>query len=279
MWTITTKKMYKFEDIFKISTLALHFNGSHPQAARKLRRLKIIYEHLVSFFCFVSLLYSIIFYDVKNEVYTEVIKNGVMVIVCVTVTFKFRILLQNRDDIQKLIDSINHDYDLANNLSEEEQLIVSKYANMGVIVCKCWVAAALATGFMFPVKAFILMAYKYSKDEWELVQMFDLHWPLINGIKDNLFIFTFIFVSCLSFDAFSVSMYIGFDPLGPIFLLHACGQLDLICNRLKKLFSEGATADAKENLKLINLKLIEIYRYDINSVLRDHVHLSCFILI
>lgn len=253
--------MYKFEDVFKISTIALHFNGSHPQASRNLRLFRIIYEHSVTFFCFVSMLYSIIFHDVKNEIYTEVVKNGVMAIVCVTVTFKFRILLHSRDDIQKLIDSINHDYDLAKNLSEEEQQIVSKYANMGVTVCKCWLAATLATGLMFPIKAFILMAYKYSKDEWELVQMFDLHWPLINGIKNNFFIYIFIFVSCFSFDVFTVSMYTGFDPLGPIFLLHACGQLDLICNRLKKLFSEGTGADAKDKLKSINLKLIEIYRY------------------
>nr|AQQ73510.1 olfactory receptor 30 [Heliconius melpomene rosina] len=255
-------KLRKFEDVFKLSTLALHFNGSHPQATRnRFKMFRIVYEHIITFLCFVSLLYSIILYDVNNKEYTEVIKNGVMAIVCVTVTFKFTILLRNRDDIQSLIDTINQDYELSEDLSEEEQHIVMKHANMGVDVCKIWLAASIVTGLLFPVKAFVLMAYKYINGEWELVPMFDLNWPFINGIKKNPIIFTCIFAQCLSFDFFSASMYLGFDPLGPIFLVHACGQLDLLSNRFMKLFSQGTTADAKENLKLIHLKLLEIYMY------------------
>ncbi|CAH2108024.1 unnamed protein product [Euphydryas editha] len=255
----------KFDEVFKISTISMRWNGSHPfiTIRNSLWLMKICFFRIMALICFVFLVNSIASYDVKARKYTEAIKNGIMAIVAVTVTFKHGILVHRQESIKELIHFIDEDYKSAEDLSSDEKYIVLKHAKKGVIVCRLWLIIVGLTCFMFPVKAFILMSQRCLKDECQLIAMFDLTYP--NGIdeyKDVFFIYCAMFLLCFSFDAYSASVYIGFDPLVPIFILHICGQLELISINLSRVLRETSNVqEMKENLKRISIRLIEIYRY------------------
>ncbi|XP_026498804.2 uncharacterized protein LOC113402707 [Vanessa tameamea] len=255
----------KFEEVYKISTRYMRLNNSHPFIADRNRfwLIKIIFFRVIALVCFIFLVNSIINHDVKAKRYTEAIKNGIMAIVAVTVTFKHGILVQRYRSIKNLISSIDRDYKLAEDLSDDEKNIVLYYVEKGVQICRFWLVAAGLTSLMFPLKALALMAYHCLKDECVLIPMFDFTYPKgINEYKDVLSVYCATFLLCFSFDIYSMSVYIGFDPLVPIFMLHTCGQLHLISRNLSKALSEASTTqEKKEKLKRINLKLVEIYRF------------------
>ncbi|XP_050347249.1 putative odorant receptor 65b [Nymphalis io] len=254
-----------FEDVYKISTRSMRLNCSHPFIAdrNKFWLIKVVFLRVIALVCFIFLLNSIICHDVKAKKYTEAIKNGIMAIVAMTVTFKHGILVHRHRSIKDLIKLIDRDYKLAEDLSSEERNIVLYYVEKGVQICRFWLVAAGLTSLMFPIKALVLMAQHCLKDECALIPMFDFTYPkVINEYKDILSVYCATFLLCISFDLYSMSVYIGFDPLVPIFMLHTCGQLDLVSRNLSKALKEASTTqEKKENLKRINLKLVEIYRF------------------
>ncbi|XP_046962366.1 uncharacterized protein LOC124531854 [Vanessa cardui] len=254
-----------FEEAYKISTRYMRFNSSHPFISDRNRfwLLKILFFRAIALICFAFLVNSIVNHDVKAKTYTEAIKNGIMAIVAVTVTFKHSILVHRYRLIKNLIILIDRDYKLAEGLSDDEKDIVSYYVGKGVQICHFWLISAGLTSLMFPVKALFLMAYHCWNDECMLIPMFDFTYPKgINEYKDLWSVYCATFLMCFLFDIYSMSVYIGFDPLLPIFMLHTCGQLDLVSRNLSKALNEASTTqERRENLKRINLKLLDIYRF------------------
>ncbi|XP_045447376.1 uncharacterized protein LOC123655661 [Melitaea cinxia] len=255
----------KFDDFFKISTISMRFNGSHPfvTVRNKLWLFKIYVSRILGSICFLFLVNSIISHDVKNGKFTEAVKNGTMAIVAVTVTFKHSILVHRRASIKELINFISKDYQVAEDFGNEGKEIVLKYAKKGIQICRFWLIAGGLTCFIFPIEAFVLMSYHCVKKECQLIPMFDLTYPKgIDEYKDIFIVYCATFLLCFSFALYSTSVYIGFDPLVPIFMLHTCGQLDLISTKLRKALREASNVqERKENLKRINIRLTEIYRF------------------
>ncbi|CAG9578209.1 unnamed protein product [Danaus chrysippus] len=258
MWPIN------FEEMYKISTYSLRLNGAHPNIKKKTKfwYFKIYLLRFIELLCCGLLFNSIIFYDVVSKKYTEAIKNGLMVIVGITVIFKHSILINYNESIKRLIKILDEDYKAAELYEEKEKDIILKSAMSGVKICRFWLVSATLTSFMFPAKAIIEMINLYMKGEFKLVPMFDFTYPnIIEVHKDSTVAYIVLFLLCLSFDLFSLSMYIGFDPLVPIFMLHTCGQLELISNKLMNLFSKDASRqDIMDELKSINVKLQNIYK-------------------
>ncbi|KAJ8733212.1 hypothetical protein PYW08_001510 [Mythimna loreyi] len=251
----------KFEKVFKISTISLRVNGSHPSVVHDTWwkiRFSIIMTN--TFFCCLFLLYSILYHDIKTGKFAEASKNGTMVIVSLTITLKYFVLLYNAESIKVLINIVQKDYDTVQE-SEEDRDIVVKFAKRGVTVCKFWLVFGFGTSAIFPIKAFFLMAYYYCKGEFELVPLFDLTYPEpIEGFKNLTFVFWTLFIITFLFDAYASSMYVGFDPMVPIFMLHTCGQLELLSRRISKLFVEAKDSrEIEEGLKKIISKLQDLY--------------------
>lgn len=250
----------------------MRFTGSHPfvTVRNKLRLFKIYVSRILGSICFIFLVNSIISHDVKNGKFTEAVKNGTMAIVAATVTFKHSILVYRRASIKEIINFINKDYQVAEDFGNEEKEIVLKYAKKGVQICRFWLISGGLTGFIFPIEAFVLMSYHCVKKECQLIPMFDLTYPKgIDEYKDIFVVYCATFLLCFSFALFSTSIYIGFDPLVPIFMLHTCGQLDLISTQLSKALRDASNAqERKENLKRINIRLTEIYRFGIYYLIK-----------
>ncbi|VVD01837.1 unnamed protein product [Leptidea sinapis] len=252
----------KFYESFRIITIALRSNKCYPYVTRdKIWFLQVIAMFTLNFGIFILLLNSIIFYDVPAREFTTAIKNGIMAIVATTITFKYCILVRDKNSIIQFIERLNEDYEIAKHLSAEERDIVSKFSAKGVFVCKIWLIIAVITSILFPLKAFYLMGLSYSRGEFQLVPMYDLNYPkIINDYKTMPILYFILFSLTFYFDLFAMTMYMGFDPLVPVFMLHLCGQIHLLSRRIQKVFTGNNTnAVINENLKQINIKLSQIY--------------------
>nr|AXF48780.1 odorant receptors OR31 [Lobesia botrana] len=255
----------KFDTKFWIATFAMRINRSHPYIPRdRLWRMQFTAILTLSGACFFFLMYSIFAHDIQCGEYTEACKNTIMAIVAYTITYKYSILLRYQDSVTDLIRIVDEDYELAKDFCEEEQRIVSHYADRGVKVCQYWFVSACSTSAIFPMKAFMIMGKAYMAGEFKFVPMFELTYPwILNDYKNVHVIFVILFSLTLFFDFYATSMYVGFDPVVPIFMLHLCGQIDILNLRISKLFSNSTDSVevVQQNLRKILVKLQEIYQF------------------
>lgn len=254
----------KFEEVFKISTTSLRINRGHPDIKRdriwKLQFTIIITTCLVSFIC---LLYSIFCHDIHAGKYADASKNAAMAIVFITITLKYFMLLIHQAFIQNMIKYIERDYSEDNNYSEEDKETILEYVQKGVNVCIFWLYAGFGSCAIFPLKAFVSMAYFYWKGEFKLVPMFEITFPEpIESYKNSIAVFWIWFGMTFLFDVYASTMNVGFDPIVPICMLHICGQTALMSRRLTRIFAE--IEDPKEiqiQLRFIIMKVQSLYEY------------------
>lgn len=254
-----------FDNNFKTTNIALRIIGSHPACPRDRNwKVKLILLIIFKFFCSILLCYSIFVKDIQDKRYADASKNIVMLIITVTVLIQYSILLIHQHSLMNIINTINEDYKLIPELTEKEKKIVLDYTKKGFTVSRIWYLVTVTCCFIFPLKAVLLIIYMYhKKGEFKLVPIFDLSYPDSIDVNKNEPGPYVIFLSIYALFAFYAGLtFVGFDPLVPIFLLHACGQLDMTSHKILSLYNE--TADEKqieEKLKRIILKLQEIYRY------------------
>ncbi|XP_023942486.2 odorant receptor 2a-like [Bicyclus anynana] len=270
----------KFEEVTKSSRIFSRFNGSCPNVVtfNKLWWIKNIFWPSYSIFCFYISTYTVIYFNFKNKSYADAIRNGTMSIVGLTVSLKHLLLLRHRGSIKEIIDIMERDYEAAKDFSDNEKKTVIKYAQLGTGICKFWVVVAIITSMLFPVKAIVLMAYYLFKGEFQLVPLMDLSYPFIDEYKNIPIMFCILFFSCFCFAMYAATMYIAFDPLVPVIIAHICGQMELISNRLLNIFSAAKNMeDIHQNLKEINMKLMEIYSI-IETLQKNFVVLYEFVM-
>nr|WEG72122.1 odorant-receptor-28 [Grapholita molesta] len=259
------KENMNFDDTFWIATTAMRLNRSHPSVARdRLWRIQFTLIFILTLSCLIFLLYSVFFHDIQYGLFTDASKNAIMIIVAFTITYKYYILVCNQDTLTELIRIVNEDYKLAKEFCEEEQHIVLHYSKRGFNVCLYWFISACSTSAIFPLKAFILMGKSYMAGKFELVPMFELTYPwILEDYKNVHVVFIMLFGMTLFFDVYATSMYVGFDPIVPIFLLHLCGQIEILNLRMSKMFSTSNNSDEtiRNNLKEIITKLQDIYKF------------------
>lgn len=255
-------KNFTFEKIFYITSTAMHLNRSHPFIVRNLFWIvQFLIILTLSATSFVFLTNSVLFYDIPAGRYTEASKNGVMSIVSLTITIKYSFLLYFQDHVKNIIEILDKDYKSAKEYNLEEREIIIKYARKGTKASMFWLVAALMASAVFPLKALISMAYSYWNGDFQYIPMFDMRYPnRVDILKNDPAMFWFLFSLCLMFGCYATTMYIGFDPLVPIFLLHTCGQLDVLSSRMLKIFSNNDDSQRiNKNLKYINMKLQDLY--------------------
>jgi hypothetical protein len=251
-----------FDKVFIVTTIAMRLNRSHPFIRRNLFWfMQFLIILALSVTSFVFLTNSVLFYDIPAGRFTDASKNGTMAIVAITITMKYACLLYFQPFIYSIIETINKDYEVSINFDSEEREIISAYSREGAKVSMYWLIFATMTSSIFPLKAFYHMGYCYWKGEFQFVPLFDLRYPSrIDEVKYTPGLFWFLFLLCLLFGIYATTMYIGFDPLVPIFLLHICGQLDVLAKRMMKIFTRNSDSEEiNENLKQVNIKLQELY--------------------
>ncbi|XP_022834752.1 uncharacterized protein LOC111362319 [Spodoptera litura] len=259
---MTNQKDLYFDNIFKITTMALHISGSHPSIPKDLKwALKFTVLHGTFTLGFLMFMYNIVYHDFKENDFINICKNGVMGIVTIVITFQYCILLIHQDTLVVLIKNINADYEQLQNLPDKEKQFMYKYANLGAKVCWQWFVLTISAVLTFLVKSTGLMLYYCLINDFRYVPFYDIKYPefIEERKNDNLPVYLSVYFLMFFFACYACMNYVAYVPLGPIFMLHASGQLELIKNQIDDLFSECDPEKIRMKLRDIIMKLQYIY--------------------
>ncbi|XP_050664594.1 uncharacterized protein LOC126965196 [Leptidea sinapis] len=252
-----------FEDLFKVMVIAMRLSWSHPDVPRNLKWLFrfLLYHSIMTIIACLSA-YSIIFHDIKYDI-SRACTNGIAVLIYFVVSFKYGLLVWHQHKFKTIIEQIKHDYKVAVSLPHKEYNVVLLYAQKGREVTHFWLKCSAAAILLFPVKSFALMSYYYIKGDFRYVAPLELALPNIFDPENNeveCFIAILILFSLTEIYVFCV--YLSFSPLGPIAILHACGQLEIARMRSLNIFSQCDNRDdAKKIIKSVAKAFQEIYSF------------------
>ncbi|XP_041970727.1 uncharacterized protein LOC121727113 [Aricia agestis] len=256
----------KFESLYKIIVLALKVNRCHPDVKRDWKWIVyIVLAHGFFFFVYCIVLYSTVFYDIKNKNFTQACANGVLAVIFNVVTLKYIVMVVYQKTLAEIIVKINKDYETAKSFSKQERDIILKYARKGKTIVKWWTYFALATAFLFMSKSVVLMTYYSLAGEFKLVHAYDMNYPkFVEDKKGELHVYLILYSFFIYYDLYAAIMYIGFVPLVPIFVLHACGQIEIVTTRLLNL----SDSSHPKHIVQRQIKGIIIYVQEIQSFVK-----------
>lgn len=252
-----------FEKIFKTMMFAMKMIQYQPYLKKDVKwAFQFGTMYGISFMIFCLLIYSIIFHDLRTNDVTQACANGILCIIFGVLTFQYCAVFYYNKIIEEMIEKMNDDYKNAKQFPKDEQQCVIENIKKGKFVITIWVLISVGGAVFFICKAISLTLYYTIFDEFRYVHIYDLTYPdSVEEIKNTFgpyciinFIFTF-------YDIYVMFMFIGFAPMGPIFLLHACGQLEIAKTRIMKIFHQDNTMnDIDKKLKEIAEFLVEVHR-------------------
>lgn len=252
---------FDFEKGFKLIMNVMKFMQCHPDM--KLNRnwvLNTLRKIGPYSFAIYNLNYSFHHYLKLND-YVNAFKCGVPIIYQIWMIFNFIVLLKSRSKLVFLIDSMKNDYAKTCVMDEKLKSIVRVKMAEGRKVMNFWFFLLVTSVFSFIGKSIVLDIYHYSQyGEIKLYPFFDMYYPfkITDRREHNLFLFFSTYLYDLYFSSTSILLYFCTFPLGVVFMLHACSQLELIAIKFENIFEK----DDVDN------KLIEIVK-DLQYVYRS----------
>lgn len=214
------------------------------------------FTHYTYFF----LLNSIINYDFKNKDFFNAFRNGVPIAIYISRTFFHFCLIFYQDTLIQIITFITADYANMNKMDLRLQKIVNDYAEKSLGLSKRCVIMLVSLVLVFMSKSIYKTTTSYIKyGVIKLVPYHEMHYPItIEEYRHNILVFIATYCGELNFTVSSVMIYFTSIPLGPIFILHACGQLELIKIKLENVFLDD---NVDEKLNDIVMHLQKIYKF------------------
>lgn len=253
---------FNFNEFFKAPLWAMKINGSDPAIKKDIKWLtKFLIIHGIYTLIFPIEVYNIVYVNLKQQNFSETCKNGILAVTFFSITFQYSVLVINQEPLKLLIDIVKKDYLFAKTLSVKEQEIVYKYAMQGNHVCNQWLFMTVGGVAVFFLRNIILISIHWVvKEEIRLIHIHHLVYPaFIENRKENLVVFAITYLVLLWSAIYSSAMYCAFIPLGPIFMLHACGQIELIKIRIDCLFESDDLEEVRQNLKKIVKQMQDVY--------------------
>lgn len=255
-----------FDILYSLPMRCLKFNGGYPFYKRNLKWFVRCFamEGLFTYI-FLGLIYQSIHYDLKEGDILAVCGNGTLMVMYLVISFMLCVLLYYKSTFMELINLIKADYEYAKTkLSPDDQKLVLEYALLGRTVAVWWGYLVFVGALAFPGQSIALMIYYGVTDEFRMVDMFPLRYPermeefigpIAKSILSNFLIFFF--------EICSYAGYVGTVPLGPTFMLHACGKIALVERRVKTLFSDAGCTPLERKRKMSDIvqQIQNIYRF------------------
>lgn len=248
-----------FEKTFRFSLTALRINGAHPSVQRdKKWLLKFIITHGIFTTVFIIMIFNV-YLDIKQKNFSVACQDGTVSIIYCVISFQYYILFAHQTTIARIIDIMKADF--TKDMSEDAREIVYVYSRKGRKVCLHWLLIVIVTAIVFFTKHIFLELYSYAVDDWKLIEMYPLTYPsLVEEHKDNLFVFAVIYFALVYYILYASVMYLGFVPLGPMFMTHACGQLEIVKKEILALYEDNSAEEIKIKVNDIVKHLQVIYR-------------------
>nr|ARO70521.1 Odorant Receptor 58-2 [Dendrolimus punctatus] len=262
-------KELDFEKIFKLQMVCMKINLCHPDTKiNKYWVLKNIIVYIPYTMAIMFLTNAIVFYLSKKD-YFNAFRNVVPVIFYFSMKLNFFFLIKKRSKLRYLIDCMKDDYSKALAMDNKRREVIEEYSDRGRKVLLFWGYLMVCTVGMFLLKSMFLTVYHSKRNgELRLYSFFDMHYPFnIRELRvyNKLYFFVSYFIE-MYFTSKSALIFFCTIPLGPIFMLHICGQLELVKMKFEKVFENDNT---DEILKDIVQKLQYIYSFvgEINDCL------------
>lgn len=248
-----------FDQLFKIPLLFMKINGSHPDVKRNMHwALPFLFTNgvFLTFFCLI--VYSIVLHDMKND-FTQVCTNGIVALFYMFVSFQYFMMIWHQNKLRAMIKTMKKDYA---GCSPEELILVTKYAYRGKWVTKFWLTVSVISSSLFPLMSVFSMIYYAINHEVRLVPVFELTYPKpLEDIKNDIIPFTIGYIIMVVYTLGNATMYVGLIPMGPIFMLHACSQLEIAKSKIQNFYPKNGYrhVDTIKNMKLVAVQLQDIH--------------------
>ncbi|XP_047996400.1 uncharacterized protein LOC125234235 [Leguminivora glycinivorella] len=250
----------QFDQTFKISSTALYLNLGHPSLTiNKAWATKLFIFYAIYTPSFVSFIYSSLFDD-----FTKICTNFSLAAVYCVISFNYGLLTIYKQRFINMIRIVEEDLRDSREFIDEDEKAVREFTAKGVYASKFWTSSCLLCGAMFFCKGVVGTSYSAFTGNFKPVAIQELIYPsYIEERKNGFLMYIIIFGSQTFYIVFSVLMYAGFNPLGPIFLMHACGQIQVTIQRVQRLFSDDDidVDDLLKKLKDITRLTQRIYSF------------------
>lgn len=190
-------------------------------------------------------------YYLREKDYANAFKCGVPIVYQAWMIFNFITLLKNRSLLLKLIKAMKDDYLKISTMDINLKQIMQKQANEGRRIMRFWWLLMLSTIGMFAVKCLVLtIYYAIQNRQIKIYYFFEMYypWKLTERRENEVLIFILTFLFEVYFTTVSVLMFFCTFPIGMVFILHACSQLELIAIKFENIFEED---DVDERLNEI----------------------------
>lgn len=241
--------------------LSMKINRSHPDVKRDMKwALQFLLMHGVCTIVFCLLLYSTVMHDLKNKNFTQACANGTIGVLYTVVSFQYFMMIWHQDKLRAMFKTMKREFD---ECLPEERILVLKYAYKGRWIMKLWLALAGISAALFPLKSVFSMIYHAINHEVRLVPVYEMTYPKpLEEIKNDIIPFTSIYFVLLWYAFYCASMYVGLVPMGPIFMLHACSQLEIAKRKIDTFYPKHGYRHGEtiKNMKLVAVQLQDIHR-------------------
>lgn len=213
----------------------------------------------------VAIVGNTMYLDILKADYSDATRQMTILFLIIMMLIKISSLVRHRPILGSLLLRLDEDYEDANKtLGESDLLIIKSYAMWGIWLSDLWCVLVVGSGTVFWWAAFILMFYSLVIGEFQKQMLFDCILPIWDDLKFVSPFYEMVFIYEMFLDIFVMTLYTGFDPIVPIFLMHVCAQLELVKRHLATLFDEEKKNDPakiQQELCWIVKKLQRIYRY------------------
>lgn len=239
----------------------MKINRCHPDVKRDMKwALQFLLMHGVFTIFFCLLVYSTVMHDLKNKDFTQACANGTIAVLYVVVSFQYFMIVWYQDKLRGMFATMKRDFA---DCTLEERTLVLKYAFRGRRVLKLWFVVVCISGSLFPLKSIFHMIYYAAKHEMRLVPVYELTYPKpLEEIKNDIIPFTIVYFAMLWYVFYASSMYVCIVPMGPIFMLHACSQLEIVKRKINNFYPINGYrhVDTMNKMKDVATHLQDIHR-------------------
>ncbi|XP_063540026.1 uncharacterized protein LOC134749050 [Cydia strobilella] len=251
----------RFDNTFKLSSTALYLNLGHPSLTRNLQwATKLFIFYIFYSPTFISLIYSSIFYDTFTKICTNL---SIAAIYCIII-FNYGLLIIYKKRFIDMIKIVEEDLRDSRELIDEDEKAVKEFTAKGKQAAKFWTFCCILCGVMFICRGVFGTSYSALTGNFKPVAIHELTYPTyIEERKNGFLMYTVLFGLHTFYIVFTTLMYAGFNALGPIFIMHACGQIKVAIQQLERLFVDNDidVDDIMKKLKKVTRRLQHIYSF------------------
>uniref|UniRef100_A0A0K8TVD8 Odorant receptor n=1 Tax=Epiphyas postvittana TaxID=65032 RepID=A0A0K8TVD8_EPIPO len=252
----------QFEKMYETTSFCLKKSCTHPSIPIDRNwAWQIGLKHGLYTMGFVSVVYSFSINMTKGD-FSRAYSDAIMMIVYLAVTAQNGAVLWFRDPLNTLIQKTEENFELADILPVEHQSLVVKYARRGRWVMNLWYFTNLTMYTLYVIKAAALSLHSLYAGEFRLFLFYDYTFPpALEEIKYRYEVFPLIIGLQIFYGLYALRSTVGFCSLGPIFILNACAQLELVAMKIKTIFNEHSEREVAKKFVDIVRSLQNIYSY------------------